>query len=111
MCMTMEEIVEGLKSLASVNELSVVSDGGYYYLVVDEHGKPISPSALGLKLSIEGGEYCRLSSNIYTRTVQVVSTNDPNEKNDVEGIFMSPDKKAGIISGDVYQNVCENFRP
>ena len=76
--MKLNDFLEALRRYPAANELSVHSDGGYFYLVVDKTGERIDPNVLGINLDLEShvGDYVRVDGNVYSHKATITPSND-----------------------------------
>lgn len=99
--MRLNEFVDRLRNCPEANDLSVYSDGGYCYMVVDKTGKRITPAELGITLTLEGGDYVRVDANVYSRTATITPSNDKRDDCHVRAVKHFSRLSADIVTGDI----------
>ena len=94
---------EALRKYVDADELSVHSEGGYNYAVVDETGKKLNPAQLGIKLdsNLDGGDYVRVDVNIYSQTAAITLSDDASVDGHVRNVTQDGNSDAVIVEGDV----------
>ena len=104
--MKLNDFVEALRRYPKANELSVYSDGGYYYSVVDADGERITPANLGVNLDLERDgldcdEYVRVNGNVYTHTATITPSNDVRDNRHIRNVTQYNNSDTVILEGDI----------
>ena len=101
--MKLNDFTAALRRYPAANELSVLSDGGYYYMVVDASGKKITPAELGVKLDLnaDGDDYVWVDGNIYSHTATITPSDDNRVDVHVKKVTQDSNLDAIIVEGDI----------
>lgn len=99
--MKASDFAKALMSLPNVSELSVYSDGGYCYRVVDSQGKDVSVAELGIKWTVIQEGYARIDGDIYNHTATIRQSDDIADDKNVRTIDTEDNKTAVVIHGDI----------
>ena len=99
--MKLNDFVEMLRRYPAANELSVHSDGGYFYLVVDKTGERVNPAELGINLELECGDYVRVDGNIYSQTATITPSDDEDVDGHVRNVTQYSNSGTIIVEGDI----------
>lgn len=100
--MKLDEFVEALCNCADAHDLSVYSEGGYWYLATDRDGHKVTPAELGINLAVEGGEYVRIVSDALSRTAKITPSDSEADNANVLSVGQTEDGHSGIVIGDVW---------
>lgn len=99
--MKLNDFVDAIRRYPAANELSVHSDGGYFYLVVDETGERIDPNVLGVDLELGHGDYVRVDGNVYSHKATITPSDDGGVDGHVRKVTQYGNPKAIIVEGDI----------
>lgn len=100
--MKLDEFVDALRNCADAHDLSVYSEGGYWYLATDRNGHKVTPAELGIKLTLEGGDYVRVASDTLSRTAKITSSASETDNINVLSVGQTDDGSSAIVVGDVW---------
>lgn len=99
--MKLDAFVDAIRACPMANDLSVYSDGGYLYLVVDKTGQRITPIELGIRLTLEGGDYVKVDGNVYSHKAVITPSNDVNDDCHVRTVRHLSGLSADLVTGDI----------
>ena len=100
--MKLDAFVDALRELPYASDLSVYSDGGYLYRVVnDRTGDAISPAELGIRLTIEGGDYVKVDGNVYSHTATITPSEVSSADGHVRSVEHLSNFNADLVRGDI----------
>lgn len=100
--MKLADFIEVLRSCADAHNLSVFSEGGYWYLATDRDGRIVSPSELGISLELESGDYVRVESDVYSRTAKITPSVSVSDNANVSSVGLTEDGHACVVEGDIW---------
>ena len=99
--MNLLEFAETISAFPNAAELSVVSDGGYGYRVVDDSGNVVSPSALGIVLAAQKEEFIKVEGDVYAHNAVLKCSDNILDQNKVHSVMPNAVKDILVIRADV----------
>lgn len=100
--MKLDEFVDALRNCADAHDLSVYSEGGYWYLATDRNGHKVTPAELGIKLTLEGGDYVRIESDSFSHMAKIAPSVSDADNVNVLSVGQTNDGRSGIVIGDIW---------